>query len=59
VFDYRQGKVIFVFSTAFRPDREITQIPSQSVSKAVCIGVKRPGREASSIAEINNDGAIF
>jgi hypothetical protein len=45
-FDSRQGLGIFLLTTASRQALGPTQPPTQLVSGAVSLGVKRPGREA-------------
>jgi hypothetical protein len=56
-----RGK-IFLFSTASRHDLVPTQPPIQWVTRVICLGVNRPGREANhsalSSVEVKNDGAI-
>jgi hypothetical protein len=55
-FQSRQRLGIFLFTTASRPAVRPTQPPSQWVTVALFLGVKRPGREADhlppSIAEV-------
>jgi hypothetical protein len=62
-FDFRQGQETFLYSTAFRPARELTQPPTQWIPGAISLEVKRPGREAGhsppSSAEVKNGGAIL
>jgi hypothetical protein len=61
-FDSRQGQVILLCSTAYRPVLGPTQPPVQWVLGAVSPGVKRPLREADhsprSSAEVKNGGVI-
>jgi hypothetical protein len=58
----RQGKEIFVFSTASSTDLVPTQPPIQWVLKVLSLGVKRPRHKADhsppSNSEFKNDGAI-
>jgi hypothetical protein len=60
--DFRQGKQIFVYSTASRPPLAPTQPPTHRVLGAVSPGVQRPKREADhsppSRAWVKNGGAI-
>jgi hypothetical protein len=61
--DSRRGLGIFLFTTASRTALGPTQLPIQWVSRALSLGVKRPGREADhlppSIAEVKRKrGAI-
>jgi hypothetical protein len=46
-FDFRRGLGIFLFTTASRPALEPTQPPTQWILGAVFLGLKRPGREAT------------
>jgi hypothetical protein len=56
-FDSRQGLGIFLFSNVYRPALGPTQAPTQWVSGALSVEVKRPGREADhsppSTVEVN------
>jgi hypothetical protein len=45
-FDSRRGLEIILFTAAFRTVLGPTQPPTQWVSGAISLGVKRPGREA-------------
>jgi hypothetical protein len=45
-FDSRRGVGILLFTTVFRPALVPTQPPIQSVTGALSLRVKRPGREA-------------
>jgi hypothetical protein len=46
-FDSRRGLGIFLFTTASRTALGPTQPPIQCVPGDLCLGVKRPGREAN------------
>jgi hypothetical protein len=45
-FDSRQTLGIFLFITASRPTLGPTQPPIQRIPGTLCLGIKRPGREA-------------
>jgi hypothetical protein len=57
-FESRRGMVIFLFTTASTTALGPTQLPSQWISGALSLGVKRPGRELdhspASSAEVKN-----
>jgi hypothetical protein len=57
-FDSRQGQEIFLFPITSRPVLGPTQPPIQWVPGALSPGLKRPGREALSGAEVKNGGAV-
>jgi hypothetical protein len=58
----RQGKEIFLFSTASRPTSGHAHLPKQSVPGSHPTGAKRQGREADysppSSTKVKNGGAI-
>jgi hypothetical protein len=57
-FNSRQGLGIFLFITASKPVLGPTQLPIQWVSRALYLGVKRPGREANYLTSVLSRGAI-
>jgi hypothetical protein len=57
-FDSRLGQETFRYSSTSRQAPGPTQPPIQWVPGALAPGIKRPGREAPSSAQVKNGGAI-